>query len=79
MNQKSKEKNIKSKIHIEIESGMGRTGIQEKNLCTFIEKIKRLENIEIEGIYTHFATSDNDIQYANQQIKIFEKAVSTIK
>ena len=79
LNEKSKEKNKKSKIHIEIESGMGRTGVQEKNLNSFIEEIKKLENIEVEGVYTHFATSDADVEFANQQIEKFNRAVLVIK
>lgn len=58
---------------------MGRTGIQEQNICSFIEQIKKLDNIEVEGVYTHFATSDSDIKYTEQQIENFEKTVSLIK
>jgi len=67
------------KIHIEIETGMGRTGVQIENIQNFLEKIKNLNNIEIEGIYSHFATSDTDIEYAREQIKVFNKAVKIIK
>lgn len=79
LNKKCKEKNKKCKIHIEIETGMGRTGVPEKNIYEFVQNIKKLDSIEVEGIYTHFATSDNDIEYAKEQIKRFEKAVSIIK
>lgn len=79
LNERSKEKNKKSKIHIEIETGMGRTGVQQENICSFIEKIKGLENIEVEGIYTHFATSDNDKEFAKEQINKFNKVISLIK
>lgn len=66
-------------VHIEIETGMGRTGIQEENLKKFIKKSKNLKNIEITGIYTHFATSDTDLEYTKKQIEIFNKAVKYVK
>lgn len=58
---------------------MGRTGVQQENIYSFIEKIKKLENIEVEGVYTHFATSDNDKEFAKEQINIFNKAILLIE
>ena len=41
--------------------------------------MKLLENIEVEGIYTHFATSDSDLDYAKVQMEKFNEAVQIIK
>jgi alanine racemase len=79
LDKKAKEKGLEAKIHIEIESGMGRTGVQEKNLEHFIEKIKKMNNIIVEGIYTHFAESDTNIEYTQEQINKFKKAVDIVK
>ena len=79
LNKKAKELNRIAKVHIEIETGMGRTGVQHKNLAEFIEKVVRLENIEPEGIYTHFAVSDTDLEYTAKQIEIFQNAVDYIQ
>ena len=79
LNEKAKLRGVKAKIHIEIESGMGRTGIQEKELDSFINKIKKMDNILVEGIYTHFAESDTNVKYTKKQIKIFNRAVEKIK
>lgn len=68
-----------AKIHIEIETGMGRTGVQLPNLNFLINELLKLKNIEAEGIYTHFAVSDTDLEYTAKQIQIFEKAVDIIK
>lgn len=66
-------------VHLEIETGMGRTGINIKEIENFLIEAKMLKNINIEGIYTHFATSDDDLEYTNEQINIFNKAVESIK
>ena len=79
LNKQAKSQEKKAKIHIEVETGMGRTGVQFFKLQEFIDKVKRLENIEVEGIYTHFATSDSDLDYAKIQIEKFNEAVKTIK
>lgn len=79
LDEKAKQRNKKAKVHIEIETGMGRTGIQQKDLESFINQAIKLKNIEIEGIFTHFATSDTDLEFTKKQIKIFEEAVKYIQ
>ena len=78
LNSQAKLLNKKAKIHIEIETGMGRTGVQKQNLDSFLEKLKDLQNIEVEGIYTHFATSDIDLKFTKHQIDEFEEVVKKI-
>ena len=67
------------KVHLEIETGMNRTGININDLEAFIKKIKTNKNIIVEGIYTHFSSADNDNNYTNKQISIFQKAVNITK
>ena len=69
----------KVKVHIELETGMGRTGVLERFLDIFITEIEKLSNIEIEGIYTHFSSADTDEDYTNKQIEIFNREVEKIK
>lgn len=66
-------------IHIEIESGMGRTGICPSKVERFLEEAKRYSNVKIEGIYTHFSCSDCDKEYTKEQIKIFNNVVEQVK
>lgn len=69
----------KIRVHLEIETGMNRTGISINDLEMFINKIKSNNNIIVEGVYTHLSSADNDKEYTNYQIDIFKKAVSTIQ
>ncbi len=61
----------KLKIHLKIDSGMNRLGFKYKDeLNEVYSKLKEKDNIEIEGLYTHFATlgindKDWDIQLEN--------------
>ena len=79
LSKKAQTENKVIKIHVEIETGMGRTGVQSNQLQEFINKVKELKNIEVEGIYTHFATSDSDLEYAKTQMEKFKEAVIIIK
>lgn len=67
------------KVHIEIDTGMGRTGVLPKNIHNFINKLKNTNNIKVEGIYTHLSSVDTDKEYTKKQLKIFKEAVGIIK
>ena len=71
--------NEKIKVHLEIETGMNRTGIKIEDLKDFIDKIKNNQNIIVEGCYTHLSSADYDKNYTNKQLEIFRKAVEIIK
>lgn len=72
------------KVHIKIDTGMGRVGLIatdssefEKDIET-IEKINLLKNIEIEGIYSHLASPDDDKDYTNKQISLFDNLLTRL-
>ncbi|MTI80949.1 MAG: alanine racemase [Firmicutes bacterium] len=71
---KAAEKNKeKAMVHIKIETGMGRLGFMpSEEALSQIEQITKLPNLEVEGIYTHFADADSaDKNYTNEQIEKF--------
>lgn len=73
----------KLKVHIKVDTGMGRLGFiadglsieHELNpLCGLIRKIAELPSLEIEGVYSHFANADTkDKTHANGQMDLFLK------
>lgn len=68
------------KIHIFVDTGMHREGISVKDLPAFLEEIKKLPNIKIEGLMSHLASSEgkSDPIFASQ-IKQFNKAKEICK
>jgi len=66
----------KVKVHIEIGTGMGRTGIHPDRTAEYIDFINNYKNIEIEGIYTHMSSADVDDEYTKKQIYSFERAIA---
>ena len=67
------------KIHIEIGTGMGRTGIRPSRINEYLQEAIKYPNITIDGIYTHFSCSDCDADYTNAQIESFETALQVVK
>lgn len=69
----ARKKNKFAKIHIKIDTGMGRIGYQctEENVEE-IHKISQFSNIHIEGIFTHFSSADaEDKNYTAKQMEEF--------
>lgn len=77
----AKELSKKAVIHIKIDTGMGRIGFRpEKESFDEIENISKLENIEINGIFTHFCTSDEkDKTFTYTQKERFVYAVNELE
>ena len=68
----------KVKVHLEIETGMNRTGIKLDELENFIKEIKNT-NIEVDGVYTHLSSADFDEEYTRMQLAKFKEAVEIVK
>jgi alanine racemase len=64
--------NKMTKIHLKVDTGMGRIGIFPYDVLRFIKRIKALKNVEIEGIFTHFSVADEkDKFYTEEQFRKF--------
>ena len=70
----------KIKVHIKVDTGMNRLGVRYEDSFNFIERISRNKNFLIDGVYSHFATSDEtDKEFANFQLKRFENLLRDLK
>ena len=65
------------RVHVEIGTGMGRTGIHPYRVDQYIQSLP--ENIIVEGVYTHLSSADNDDEFTRSQLKSFNVAVNTMQ
>lgn len=73
--------NQTAKIHIKIDTGMGRIGYRDiEEAVPEILKISKLPHIEVEGIFTHFARADeSETTPAYIQLEKFQKFISRLE
>ena len=65
---------MKAKVHLKIDTGLGRIGVRCVNASDFFSQAITLSCIEIVGVASHFATSDDqDIAYMQDQCAQFNK------
>ncbi|MBR0262022.1 MAG: alanine racemase [Selenomonadaceae bacterium] len=69
-----------AKVHLKIETGMGRIGVDPDKAVALAEKISRLPNVELEGMFSHFADADSDDRtFTNHQIEVFKETAHKIR
>ena len=67
----------KLKAHLKIDTGMERTGVHDYEAEEFLQRSLDCQNLEIEGIYTHFANSEAaDLSHARLQLSRFREVLS---
>lgn len=68
------------KVHIFVDTGMHREGVIVSELPKFLNEIKKLTNIRIEGLMSHLASSENNTDpLFLSQIEQFKKAKEIFK
>ncbi len=74
-------RNQKVSIHIKLDTGMSRIGYQiTEESADEIQKISKLPNLEIEGIFTHFAKADErDKTHVKGQIACYDRMIKMLK
>ncbi|MFH0764612.1 MAG: alanine racemase, partial [Candidatus Omnitrophota bacterium] len=69
----------RAKVHIKIDTGMGRIGIWHEEALNFIKNLAQDKKVFIEGIYTHFSSAGRDDFFTNYQIEAFEKLLTQLE
>ncbi len=65
-----------ARVHIKIDTGMGRVGAPWQEAPQFVEWVSELTNIEIVGIYTHLSSADEaDPTYSHTQLARFREII----
>ena len=77
----AQKENKKVKIHIALDTGMGRIGLlPDETGLNSVREMSKLPNIILEGIFSHFSTADEkDKSYSEYQIKVFNDFVSKLE
>ena len=65
------ERKDKMKIHLKVDTGMGRLGIWHTEAYDLLESINRMSGLELSGIYTHFSSASSDLAFTKTQRERF--------
>jgi len=73
----------KAKIHVKIDTGMGRLGIPYEEAPAFFRQLRELRHLELEGVISHLASADEldpaGSAYTDQQVELFRRALAMVR
>ena len=77
----AKSKGKKAKIHIAVDTGMGRIGFfPDSEGADEVEKISQLEGLILEGLFSHYACADSlDKTSSLEQTELFDKFITLLE
>lgn len=71
------------RVHVKIDTGMSRLGIRSEQITEILQlvrEIQHLPDLELEGIFTHFAKADaEDLSHARLQLERFQNVLQVIE
>ena len=65
-------------LHVEVDTGMGRTGVDEETAGEFVAAVAGLPGLDIEGVFTHFPSADSDIDFTRHQLQLYERVMARL-
>ena len=66
-------------VHVEVDTGMGRTGVCWRHAVSFIKGIASFPNLMVEGIFSHFSSADEeDPSFTRLQFERFKGLMSVV-
>jgi alanine racemase len=66
-------------VHLKIDTGMGRLGVLPKDALALAQAVERSEHLNLQAVFTHFASSDSDRAFTHKQLSIYTSLVSEIE
>ncbi|MDC1141598.1 alanine racemase [Planctomycetota bacterium] len=65
-----------AEVHLKIDTGMGRLGMQPFDAVPFLHNLRSLKNLRLTGMCTHFSSpGESSPSYTSQQLELFHLAV----
>lgn len=70
----------KASVHIKVDTGMHRLGIAPDEADFFFDYVQGLNNLHIEGVFTHLAEADgDDADFTNHQLEVFSGILGKLR
>jgi len=67
------------RVHVKVDTGMSRLGVPMAQLDDFLEGLRRLPNVRVDGLMTHLACADSDDTFTAAQLRSFHRAVARFR
>ncbi|MFW6215650.1 MAG: alanine racemase [Alkalispirochaetaceae bacterium] len=67
------------KLHVNLDTGMGRMGLLSEDPVAAVREIAALPGVEVEGVFSHFPSADEEeTSFARQQLEFFREVIEQL-
>jgi alanine racemase len=66
-------------VHLKIDTGMARLGVPVDELGAWLDAVRALPNLRIDGVMTHLASADSDPAFTALQLRSFDAALAAVR
>ncbi|MEK7331415.1 MAG: alanine racemase [Candidatus Eisenbacteria bacterium] len=67
------------RIHVEVDTGMGRIGVREDDADDFIARVTALPGLRLASVFTHFPDADGeDLGFSRDQVRRFDELLERL-
>lgn len=82
LNKESKRQGKLTSVHVKVDTGLGRIGIEPDETLDFCKELAKLKNLHFEGIFSHLSVSNSpkpdDRKYTLKQIGKFREVLANL-
>ncbi len=75
----AKKLKTKAKVHIKVGTGLSRLGVLARDAVSFVKKVRKFPNLEVEGLFSHFAASEDDPTFTMIQLNHFRRIIEDLE
>jgi alanine racemase len=75
LSQAASRRSIRVEVHVEVDTGMGRTGVLPGELPDLLDEITKLPGVQLGGVFTHFPDAESDLEFTRRQVNDFRATV----
>jgi len=74
----AREHGVRLKVHLAVDTGMGRGGFVASHVEAAMIQLERLENLEIEGIGSHLPSAEDDVDFTRRQFASYTEIIAKL-
>lgn len=67
-----------ARVHVKVDTGMGRLGVEPAAAAALVRAVAQLQGVVVEGVFTHFASAEDDEEYTALQLRRFRRVLRAL-
>lgn len=80
LDQAARASSMKINVHVKVDTGMGRIGVNPHEAVEFVHRISRFKNLHLKGVFSHLPCADEpDKTFTRSQIQLFRNLLREIE